>query len=136
VTRTVVLDASAALVLLIDPGSAGERVAARLDGASVVAPDLLPYEVTNVLRRHRNAGRLSDAEARLALDGLHSLSIDLWSHAVLTDRIWSLGANLSAYDAAYVALAEKLDAVLLTADKRIAGAPGVACTIEVVAPER
>ena len=135
-TRTVVLDASAALVLLIDPGPVGEHVATRLDGAAVVAPDLLPYEVTNVLRRHRNAGRLSDAEARLALDGLHSLSIDLWSHAVLADRVWSLGANLSAYDAAYVALAEKLGAVLLTGDKRIAGAPGVTPTIEVVAPER
>ena len=135
-TRTVVLDASAALVLLFDPGPAGEHVAARLDGASVVAPDLLPYEVTNVLRRHRNAGRLSETEARLAVDGLRSLSIDLWPHAVLADRIWLLGANLSAYDAAYVALAEELDAVLLTADKRIAGAPGVSCTIEVVALER
>jgi hypothetical protein len=60
VTGTVVLDASAALLLLIDPGDAGERVAARLDGASMVAPDLLAYEVTNVLRRQRNAGRLSD----------------------------------------------------------------------------
>ena len=131
-TRPVVLDASAALVLLIDPGPAGEHVAARLHGASVVAPDLLPYEVTNVLRRHRNAGRLSEAEARLALDGLRSLSIDLWPHAVLADRVWSLGANLSAYDAAYVALAERLDVALLTADKGIAGAPGVTCTIELV----
>jgi len=132
VTRTVVLDASAALLLLIDPGPAGEHVAARLDGAPIVAPDLLPYEVTNVLRRHRNAGRLSEAEARLALAGLHHLPIDLWSHALLAERVWSLGANLSAYDAAYVALAERLDAVLLTADARIAGAPGVTCAIEVV----
>ncbi|MDQ0372454.1 type II toxin-antitoxin system VapC family toxin [Cellulomonas humilata] len=131
-TGTVVLDASAAVALLIDPGPAGEQVAARLDGASVVAPDLLPYEVTNVLRRQRNAGRLSDTEARLALEGLHTLSIDLWPHAVLTDRIWCLGANLSAYDAAYVALAERLGAVLLTADARIAGAPGITCPVEVV----
>ena len=135
-TPTVVLDASAALLLLIDPGAAGEHVAARLDGASVVAPDLLPYEVGNVLRRHRNAGRLSETEARLALDGFHALSIALWSHALLADRVWSLGANLSAYDAAYVALAERLGAVLLTADARIAGAPGVTCTIEVVAVDR
>ncbi|WP_200941480.1 type II toxin-antitoxin system VapC family toxin [Cellulomonas sp. Leaf395] len=132
-TETVVLDASAALMLLIDPGPAGEHVAARLDGAAVVAPDLLPYEVTNVLRRYRNAGRLSDAEARLALDGFRSLSIDLWSHDVLAERVWALGANLSAYDAAYVALAERLGAVLLTADARIAGAPDVTCPIEVVA---
>ncbi|WP_200940589.1 type II toxin-antitoxin system VapC family toxin [Cellulomonas sp. Leaf334] len=133
---TVVLDASAALALLIDPGPAGEQVAARLDGASVVAPDLLPYEVTNVLRRHRNTGRLSEAEAQLALDGLRSLSVELWPHAVLADRVWSLGGNLSAYDAAYVALAERLDAVLLTADARIAGAPGVTCAIEDVALDR
>jgi predicted nucleic acid-binding protein len=136
VTSTVILDASAALLLLIDPSPAGERVAGRLGGASVAAPDLLPYEVSNVLRRHRNAGRLSDAEARLALDGFHSLSVELWPHAVLSERVWSLGANLSAYDAAYVALAERLGAVLLTADARLAGAPGVACEIEVVAVDR
>ena len=64
------------------------------------------------------------------------MSIDLWPHAVLTDRIWSLGANLSAYDAAYVALAERLGAVLLTADARITGAPGITCPIEVVALPR
>jgi predicted nucleic acid-binding protein len=132
VTATVVLDASAALLLLIDPGEAGERVAARIHGVSVVAPDLLPYEVSNVLRRHRNAGRLSDAEARLALDGLRALSIELWPCAVLADRMWSLGANLSSYDGAYVALAERLGAVLVTADARIGGAPGVTCPVEVI----
>jgi len=100
----------------------------------MVAPDLLAYEVTNVLRRQRNAGRLSDAEARLALDAFRALPIELWPYAVLADRVWSLGANLSAYDAAYVALAERLDAVLLTADARIAGAPGVRCAVEVVTP--
>lgn len=135
-TDTVVIDASAVLLLLIDPDEAGERVAARLEGSSTVAPDLLPYEVANVLRRHRNAGRLSDAEARLALDGLRALSIELWPHAVTADRAWSLGVNLSVYDAAYVALAEGLGAVLLTADARIARAPGVTCTVEVVALAR
>ena len=128
----VVLDASAALLLLIDPGEPGERVAARLAGATVVAPDLLPHEVTNVLRRHRNAGRLSEAEARLALDGFHALSIELWPQAVLAQRVWTLGANLSAYDAAYVALAERVGGVLLTADARLAATPGVACEVEVV----
>jgi predicted nucleic acid-binding protein len=134
VSGFVVVDASAVVVLLIDPGDAGERVARRLAGRTVAAPDLLPHEVTNVLRRLRNAGRLSEAESRLALDGLHALSVELWPQAILAERVWLLGANLSAYDAAYVALAEQLDAVLLTADARITRAPGVRCAVEVIAP--
>ena len=108
------------MLLLIDPGRPVRTWRRGSTASSVVAPDLLPYEVTNVLRRHRNAGRLSETEAGWLSTACTALSIELWPHAVLADRVWSLGANLSAYDAAYVALAERLGAVLLTADARIA----------------
>lgn len=128
----VVLDASAAVTLLIDPGPAGEAVAARLDGASVLAPTLLPFEVANVLRRRRNAALLSEAEASLAHARLLDLPIDLWPWEAVARRAWRLGTNLTSYDAAYVALAEQVGATLLTRDARIASAPGPACPIVVI----
>ncbi|WP_395245503.1 type II toxin-antitoxin system VapC family toxin [Agromyces sp. MMS24-K17] len=128
----VVLDASAAVTLLIDPSTAGERVAARLHGAIVLAPTLLHFEVANILRRRRNAGLLSDAEASLAHARLLDLPIDLWPWEAIAHRAWRLGTNLSSYDAAYVALAEQVGATLLTRDARIAAAPGTACEIVVI----
>lgn len=93
---------------------------------------MLPYEVSNVLRRRRNAGLLSDGEARIALDALRRLPVELWPFEAFGERAWTLGANLSTYDATYVALAERLDALLVTGDARVARAPGMRCTIEVV----
>ena len=94
-TGTVVVYASAAVVLLIDPGPAGAQYRGAARRCPVVAAAHLPYEVKTILRWHRTRV-VCDDEARLALDGLHALPIDLWSYAVLADRIWSLGANLSA----------------------------------------
>ncbi|MHB1234969.1 MAG: type II toxin-antitoxin system VapC family toxin [Microbacteriaceae bacterium] len=126
----VVVDASAIATLLIDPGDAGEKVAARIIGAELHAPDHLPAEVTNVLRRRRNAGQLSETEARLAIDGFWMLPAQLWPFEVLAARAWELGANVSSYDAAYIALAERLRAPLVTGDRRLSHAPGPACAIE------
>ncbi len=120
----VVVDASALLILLSDPGAGGEQVAATLQGSDLHAPDLLPYEVSNVLRRHRLAGRLSPTEAALAHQAMRRLPIELWPYEVLGDRAWGLTGSLSAYDAAYVALAERLDALLVTADARLVRASG------------
>jgi predicted nucleic acid-binding protein len=127
----VVVDASVVVSLLITPGPTGELIAKRLAAAQLHAPAHLPVEVTNVLRRQRNAGALSHAEAALALRGLWSLAMELWPQEVLSDRTWELGSNLSSYDAAYVALAEQLDAPLITADARLSQAPGPTCAIEV-----
>jgi predicted nucleic acid-binding protein len=127
----LVVDASAMVSLLIDPGPAGTAIAARLGDSALMAPALLPFEVANVLRRRRNAGFLSPGEATLAHDDLMKLSIEMWPWETLASRAWQLGDNLSSYDAAYVALAEMTDATLVTGDKRIAAAPGVKCAIEV-----
>ncbi|UNX54565.1 type II toxin-antitoxin system VapC family toxin [Georgenia sp. TF02-10] len=133
VRPTVVPDASAVLMLLIEPGTRGETAAGRLSGSNLAVPSLLPYEVANVLRRRRRAGLLSDTEARLAFDAASSLPVETWPFDAVAERVWALGTNLSAYDASYVALAELLDAVLVTADRRIAAAPGLRCRVDVVA---
>lgn len=129
--KPLVIDASALVTLLIDPGRRGERVAESMAGADLHAPDLLPYEVGNVLRRRRLAGLLSPAEATLAHEGGRRLPIELWPYEVLADRIWDLGGSLTAYDAAYVALAACLDAPLVTADERLARASGLGTVVVV-----
>ena len=126
----VVVDASIVIATLIDPSEAADELVQRLKGTRLHAPDHLPVEVTNVLRRRRNAGSLTETEARLAIDGLWCLPLQYWPFEALASRAWQLGNNVSAYDAAYVALAESLDAPLLTADARLARAPGTTCAIE------
>jgi len=128
----IVVDASAVVALLIDPSELGERTARRLLNRQLHAPDHLPVEVTNVLRRQKQRGALSETEAQLALHGLWSLPIELWPFEVLRERAWDLGGNVSSYDAAYVALAERLDAPLLTADARLSRAPGAHCTFDLI----
>ncbi|MEM9558564.1 MAG: type II toxin-antitoxin system VapC family toxin [Acidobacteriota bacterium] len=127
----IVVDASAMIeVLLIT--SAGLRLEKRVfaDGMSLHAPQLLDLEIAQVLRRFTAAGCLTGERARQALDDLTVLGIQRWPHEPLLPRVWQLRGNLSAYDAAYVALAEALDAPLLTGDRRVAAAPGHGATIE------
>ena len=120
----VVVDASALVALLIEPGDSGEKLAEALRGKQLHAPDLLPYEVANVLRRHHLARRLSPTEAALAHQAARRLSVELWPYEVLADRVWMLTGSLSAYDAAYVALAERIEAPLVTGDARLARGSG------------
>ena len=76
------------------------------------------------------------ADARQAVADLEALPIQRVSHTPLVARCWELRANLTAYDAVYVALAEALGVTLLTADTRLAAAPGIACPVEVVEAAR
>ncbi|UZN03088.1 type II toxin-antitoxin system VapC family toxin [Cellulomonas sp. S1-8] len=128
-TGLLVVDASAVLATLIDPGDRGEQAAAHLAGAQLAAPDLLGYEVLNVLRRRRASGHLTPHQATLAVRTWSELPVDLWPLASIQPAVWRLAHNLSAYDAAYVALATHLDAPLLTGDHRLAAAPGVTCDV-------
>lgn len=131
VRETLVVDASAIVSLLIDPGAVGRLIATRLSDAALLAPALLPFDVANVLRRRRNGGLLSSAEAGLALEGFAEMPIDLWPWETVAGRAWALGDDLSSYDASYVSLAEQTNAILVTRDKRLAAAPGLRCTVEV-----
>lgn len=120
----IVLDASAAIELLLNT-SEGAAVAARLSSDTTIhAPQLLTVEVAQVLRRFTANDVISSRRAGQALDDLADLGIDYCDHDVLVRRIWQLKANLTAYDAAYIALAEALDAPVLTFDRRMAAAPG------------
>ncbi len=129
----IVLDASAVLELLLAT-VAGRRVAERIRSPrlSLHVPHLLDLEVLQALRRYVATGSLSSERARLALENLGDLGLVRHEHDVLLLRIWALRENLTAYDAAYVALAEGLKAPLLTLDKRLASAPGHRARIELV----
>ena len=101
-------------------------------GQSLHAPHLLDLEVAQVLRRHASSGGLDADRCRAALSAMAEFPLTRHPHHLLLPRIWQLRHNLSAYDAAYVALAEVLDAPLLTADRRIATAPGHRARVELV----
>lgn len=129
----IVLDASVVLeVLLRMP--AGVALEERLfePEETLHAPHLLDVEVAQVLRRYALAGDVQAERCRAALDDLAGLPLTRYPHGVLMPRVWDLRDNLSAYDAVYVALAEALDAPLLTRDQRLAKAPAHRARVELV----
>ena len=129
--RVFVLDASGAIELLLNT-AAGRRIANRIDDSaeSIHAPHLIDVEVAHVLRRYALHGMLSSARCELALGHWRALDVERYSHELFLDRIWQLRHNVSAYDAAYVALTESLATVLVTGDGRLLRAPGLAIRIE------
>ncbi len=127
-----VIDASAAVAILVDPGATGSWIRQRVGNTNLHAPALMPYEVQNVLRRLERARTLSRDNGTLANRDLGSLPASVWPHEATMARTWELRHNLNAYDAAYVALAELLDCPLLTADQAIGSAPDINCEVEVI----
>ena len=125
----VVCDASALVALLLDGGADGRWATNMLSGAELVAPSLVGFEVANIIRRHELAGLVSRDQAAQAHADLLDLAIEQWPYELLAARAWQLRANLSIYDAGYVALAEFLDADLVTLDRRIGRAAGVRCSV-------
>jgi predicted nucleic acid-binding protein len=130
----LVIDASAVVALLADAGPAGDWAELTIRGASLVAPDLMPFEVSNILRRHEQAGALDSTAAALAHADLVAMPVDLYPFTALSRRIWELRRDLATCHAAYVALAELLSAPLATLDARLARAAGPRCTILCFAP--
>ncbi len=130
----IVLDASAVVDYVLWIGAA-ERIAKRISrtGEEILAPYLLDIEVAHALRRYALRGALSPARGAEALSDVAELRLRRYPHLPLLPRIWELRENLSAFDAAYVALAEALDAPLVTSDAAIARAPGHHARIEVFA---
>lgn len=129
----MVVDASALLEVLLLTG-AGARLADRLfrPGESWHAPHLIDLEVTHALRRYCLAGDLRSARALEAIADLDALPMTRYPHQPFLPRIWELRRAVTAYDAAYVALAEALDAPLLTRDRRLASSHGHRAAIEFV----
>lgn len=128
----LVVDASILAPVVADAGVDGQRFRQRLHGETVAGPDLLRVEVTSVLRRHANNGLLSPEQAETALSDLLEFPLTVFPTVSLLRRVWELRHNLTAYDGCYVALAEAVEGPLLTADRRLANAPGLRCAIEVL----
>jgi predicted nucleic acid-binding protein len=128
----IVVDASAVVELLLQTAT-GRRVARRIAARSqgLHAPHLVDVEVLQVLRRWEARGVLPSGRAAEAVADLVQLDLRRHPHDILSLRIWELRANVTAYDAAYLALAEALRAPLLTTDERLSRAPGHRATVEV-----
>ncbi len=129
-TQRLVCDASALVAALLDAGQDGTWVAERLAGAELFAPALMPFECANIIRRHELGELISADQAAQAHADLVDLPVELWPYEVLARRVWELRRNASTYDAAYIALAEAIGAPLVTLDRRLLRAPGIACTID------
>jgi predicted nucleic acid-binding protein len=129
----IVLDASAAIEWLFQ-SPIGVKIDRRIFSVSesLHAPHLLDVEVVQVLRRYVRDKTITAQRGQEALEDLRDLPLNRYPHDFLTPRVWELRATLTAYDAAYVALAELLNAPLLTCDGRIASAPGHYANVEVV----
>ena len=129
----IVVDASAVLEVLLRTGAA-QAVEGRLfdPQETLHTPHLLDVEVTHVIRRYAAKGEIDGERGTAALDDLAVFPLHRYPHGVLLPRMWELRNNLTAYDAVYVALAEALEAPLLTRDRRLANAAGHRATIELV----
>ena len=114
--------------------AAAEAVERRLHDMreTLHAPHFLDIEVAHVIRRYAARGAIAEQRGREAIEDLADFPADRHPHVPLLPRIWELRNNLTAYDAAYVALAEALDAPLVTCDRRLAGASGHRARIEVI----
>lgn len=128
----IVLDASAAIEWLLQT-AAGRQIEKRIYSRqeSLHAPYLLDLEIAQVVRRLERNGAITLSRAEEALQDLSDLRINRYPHHLLLPRVWQLRQNLSAYEAAYVALGELLNASVLTRDARIGSAAGHSVRVEV-----
>jgi len=119
----IVVDTSAVIAALLARPVASEVDARLREDDDLQAPHLIDIEFLHALRRLVRRRIISDTRATIARTDFDDLTIERYPHRLLADRIWELCANLSAYDAAYVALSERLDVPLVTCDERLDGAP-------------
>jgi predicted nucleic acid-binding protein len=129
----IVIDASAEVAILLNIGQDAERIRSRIarQGETLHVPHLFEIEILHALRSLTLRGTVPSERARLALDRLRDTRFVRYPHTALMERMWALRENLTAYDAAYIALAEALDAPLVTTDARLARASGVRAAVEV-----
>lgn len=129
----IVIDASILANVVGDDSSDGQRARAEFRGAGdIAAPDLVDVETVAVLRKRWLAGTVTDRRFSAAVADLEQLDLDRYPALPFMRRAYQLRANVTAYDSAYVALAEALSCELLTADRRLASATGPRCAIRVL----
>ena len=132
----LLVDSSAVLAALVasePPAGLLERLA---DDGDLHAPHLIDTEILHALHRMTISGRLSEERAADARTDFAELALTRYPHRPLSDRIWELRHNVTAYDASFVALAETLDAPLVTCDARLAAAPAHHAQVELFANAR
>lgn len=129
----IVIDASILANVVGDDSSDGQRARAEFRGAGdIAAPDLVDVETVAVLRKRWLAGTVTDRRFSAAVADLEQLDLDRYPALPFMRRAYQLRANVTAYDSAYIALAEALSCELLTADRRLASATGPRCAIRVL----
>jgi predicted nucleic acid-binding protein len=128
----IVVDAGVVATALADDGTDGALARRRLRGERLIAPALLDLEVLSVWRRLASTGALSERRVEQAMVDLTDLRLERVDHRPLLERCWELRHNVTVSDAAYVALAEVLDAALLSTDARLAASPGARCKVELL----
>ena len=128
----IVAHASVVVTALVDDAGPGALAREVLLAEDVHAPELLAVEVLSAVRRQVLRGALDVARADAVIGDLLDLAVEQYPHLPLLRRAWQLRASVSAYDAVYVALAEALRCVLVTADARLASAPGPECDVRVL----
>lgn len=127
-TATLVVDASFVMVLLTNSSDAVTTWANDLiDGAVLVAPHLMPVEVTSALRSTERREILTPEQAALTHQDLIELDVELHPFEPFASRVWALRHSVSPYDAWYLALAERLEAPLVTLDRRLTCASDARC---------
>lgn len=128
---SLVIDASVVVAALVDDSDDGKWAVGVLQGQPLTAPHHMPIEAANILRRAALVDDISADVAALAHGDLLQLRVELFPYGPLAERCWDLRENVTIYDAAYVALAEQLEAPLVTLDRRLASSPGPRCVFRV-----
>lgn len=124
-----VFDASALVSILVGSGPSRSWSEGLFRTSEVVAPQIVLVEAVNVLRRHVLSGLILEPAGKAAVNNLLDMSIELYPFTGLSSRVWELRAQVSSYDAWYVALAESLDIEFVTLDYRLSRAHGLNCRI-------
>jgi predicted nucleic acid-binding protein len=124
---SIVVDSSVVVAALLDTGAHGVWAERILEQHALYAPEHLPVEVTNVIRRLERGKAITESEANGAFQDLMELDLELHGFEGFGERIWELRHNVAIYDGWYVALAEALDTPLATLDARLVKADGPKC---------